>query len=64
MAEDVSAGRLGQALIALAGPLYISNVFEGWLLYRYGWFSPIVFRLAFYLVWHILFGGLAAAAYA
>ncbi len=63
MADDIAAGRWGAALIALAGPLYISNVFEGWLLYRYGWFSPIVFRLAFYLVWHILFGGLAAPAY-
>jgi hypothetical protein len=41
-------------------PLYLSNVFEGWLLLRYGWFIPIVFRLAFYLVWHILFGGFAA----
>lgn len=39
-------------------PLYWSNVFEGWLLYRFGWFSPIVFRLAFYLVWHVIYGGL------
>lgn len=60
MAGDVAAGRWLAAVLALAGPLYVSNVFEGWLLYRYGWFSPIVFRLAFYLVWHILFGGLAA----
>jgi hypothetical protein len=42
-------------------PLYLSNVFEGWLLFRYGWFTPIVFRLAFYLVWHISFGGFAAS---
>ena len=63
MADDVAAGRWGQALIALAGPLYLSNVFEGWLLLRFGWFSPIVFRLAFYLVWHVLFGGLAASHY-
>jgi hypothetical protein len=41
-------------------PLYWTNVFEGWLLYRFGWFSPIVFRLAFYLVWHIIYGGIAA----
>jgi hypothetical protein len=60
MGEDVAAGRGLPALLALAGPLYLSNLFEGWLLYRFGWFSPIVFRLAFYLVWHILFGGLAA----
>jgi hypothetical protein len=39
-------------------PLYWTNVFEGWLLLRFGWFAPIVFRLAFYLVWHVIYGGL------
>lgn len=39
-------------------PLYWSNVFEGWLLLRFGWFTPIVFRIAFYLVWHVVYGGL------
>jgi hypothetical protein len=39
-------------------PLYWTNVFEGWLLLRFGWFAPIVFRLAFYLVWHVVYGGL------
>jgi hypothetical protein len=39
-------------------PLYWTNVFEGWLLLRFGWFAPIAFRLAFYLVWHIIYGGL------
>ena len=39
-------------------PLYLSNVFEGWLLLRFGWFAPIVFRLAFYLLWHVVYGGL------
>lgn len=40
-------------------PLYFSNVFEGWLLLRFGWFAPIIFRISFYLIWHMLFGGLA-----
>jgi hypothetical protein len=61
MESDVSSGRWDRALLALAGPLYLSNVFEGWLLLRYGWFSPFVFRLSFYLFWHILYGGLAHA---
>ena len=39
-------------------PLYWTNVFEGWLLLRFGWFAPIVFRLAFYLAWHVVYGGL------
>ena len=57
--EDVASGRWERVLLALASPLYLSNVFEGWLLLRYGWFSPFVFRLLFYLVWHMLYGGLA-----
>jgi hypothetical protein len=40
-------------------PLYFSNVFEGWLLLRFGWIAPIIFRISFYVVWHMLFGGLA-----
>jgi len=39
-------------------PLYWTNLFEGWLLLRFGWFAPIVFRLAFYLLWHVVYGGL------
>jgi len=39
-------------------PLYWTNVVEGCLLFRYGWFSPIVFRLSFYLIWHVIYGGL------
>jgi hypothetical protein len=40
-------------------PLFLSNVYEGWLLRRYGWLAPIVFRGVFYLLWHVLFGGMA-----
>lgn len=51
-----------QRWLALAAtpfePLYWTNVFEGWLLLRFGWFAPIVFRLAFYLIWHVVYGGL------
>jgi hypothetical protein len=60
LGPDIHAGRWDRIALSAFEPLYLSNVFEGWLLLRYGWFTPIVFRLAFYLVWHILFGGLAA----
>jgi hypothetical protein len=60
LAQDIHAGRWSSVALTAVEPLYLSNVFEGWLLLRYGWFTPIVFRLAFYLVWHILFGGFAA----
>ena len=54
------AGRGDWLAVALTPlePLYWSNVFEGWLLLRFGWFAPIVFRLAFYLFWHVVYGGL------
>ena len=59
MQDDVAGRDWGAVAGALLGPLYLSNVFEGWLVLKYGWFSPIVFRMFFYLVWHILYGGLA-----
>jgi hypothetical protein len=57
--EDIHRGNWLGIFTTLLSPLYLSNVFEGWLLLRFGWFAPIVFRISFYLVWHILFGGLA-----
>ncbi len=59
MAPEIQAQRYGSAALDLLQPLYLSNVVEAGLLLRYGWFAPIVFRLAFYLVWHIAFGGFA-----
>lgn len=56
--EWVSSGDWLAVALAPLWPLYWTNVFEGWLLLRYGWVSPIVFRLAFYLVWHVIYGGL------
>jgi hypothetical protein len=55
---DVAAGHWAAVALTPLWPLYWSNVFEGWLLLRFGWFAPIVFRLAFYLVWHVVYGGL------
>lgn len=60
MQADFAAGDWRAVGLGLLGPLYLSNVFEGWLVLKYGWFSPIVFRMFFYLLWHILYGGLAA----
>lgn len=59
LASDVDAGRWGKVAFAAFEPLYWSNLFEAWLLWRFGWLTPIVFRGAFYLVWHVLYGGFA-----
>lgn len=56
--EAANAGRWGSVGLTPLEPLYWTNLFEGWLLLRFGWFAPIAFRLAFYLVWHIVYGGL------
>jgi hypothetical protein len=56
--EDAAAGKWVSVAFAPLEPLYWTNVFEGWLLLRFGWLSPIVFRLAIYLVWHVIYGGL------
>ncbi|HYD14530.1 MAG TPA: hypothetical protein VEC11_16915 [Allosphingosinicella sp.] len=55
---DVAAGDWGAVALTPLWPLYWTNLFEGWLLLRHGWFAPIIFRLAFYLVWHVGYGGL------
>jgi hypothetical protein len=60
LGPDIHAGRWGSVAGSAVQPLYLSNVFEGWLLLRYGWVTPIVFRMAFYVFWHLLFGGFAA----
>jgi hypothetical protein len=55
---DIAAGHWIAVALTPLWPLYWTNLFEGWLLLRFGWFAPIVFRLAFYLVWHVVYGGL------
>jgi hypothetical protein len=62
MQRDIAQGHWGRATLALLEPLYWTNLFESWLLWRFGWLMPIVFRLAFYLVWHVIYGGLARPA--
>jgi hypothetical protein len=39
-------------VMAVAG--YGINIFEAWLFWRHGFLAPLVFRLAYYLVWHIV----------
>ena len=43
-------------------PLFLANVASGWLLRKYGFLAPLTLRLAFYLVWHIFYGGLISTA--
>jgi hypothetical protein len=40
------------ALALLMAVMFVVNVFEAVELRRYGWPAPILFRMAFYGVWH------------
>ncbi|MCI0423189.1 MAG: hypothetical protein L0312_28860 [Acidobacteria bacterium] len=42
-------------------PLFIANVALAYLYRKYGFLAPLVMRLSFYLVWHILYGGAIAS---
>lgn len=42
-------------------PLFIANVVSAYLYRKYGFLAPLVMRLSFYLVWHIVYGGLIAS---
>ncbi len=42
-------------------PLFIANVVSAYLYRKYGFLAPLVMRLSFYLVWHIIYGGLIAS---
>jgi hypothetical protein len=41
-------------MLVMAVGGYGINIFEAWLFWRYGFLAPLVFRLAYYLVWHIV----------
>jgi hypothetical protein len=42
----------------LTGPLFLANVLHGYLFRKFGFAATPVMRLSFYLVWHIIYGGL------
>jgi len=46
----------------LIEPLFLANVITGWLFRKYGFLAALVIRLSFYLVWHIIYGGLISTA--
>ncbi len=43
-------------MLVLGVAVYAMNLFEAHLFWRYGFLAPLVLRLAFYLVWHVVGG--------
>jgi hypothetical protein len=61
--EDIQAAanpmQVTSAVVTiLIGPLFLANVFSGYLFKKYGFLASLIMRLSFYLVWHIIYGGL------
>ena len=44
-------------MAAMGIGMYAINIFEALLFRRHGFLAPLAFRVAFYLVWHVV-GGL------
>lgn len=66
MQEDLSSTSGFASFVVLARwliePLFLANVLSGWLFRKYGFLAPLTMRLSFYLVWHIIYGGLISGA--
>lgn len=58
MTEALHSTGLPSALGILAGPLFVANLVAAYIFRKYGFVAPLVMRLSFYLVWHVIYGGL------
>jgi hypothetical protein len=54
--EATGLAKAPKMLLFLVRPLFLTNLFQGYLFWRYGFLAPLTFRLAAYLVWHVLYG--------
>ncbi len=45
-----------RALGFLVRPLFLTNVLQGYLFWTFGFLATLTFRLAAYLVWHVVYG--------
>ena len=46
------------SLRIFVGPLFAANLVAAYIFRKYGFLAPLVMRLSFYLIWHIIYGGL------
>jgi hypothetical protein len=58
MTDALNHSGILSALRVLAGPLFIANLVAAYIFRKYGFIAPLVMRLSFYLIWHIIYGGL------
>lgn len=46
-----------ELMLFMAIAAFATNMFEAYLFWRHGLLAPLVFRVAFYFVWHVIGGG-------
>jgi hypothetical protein len=55
-------GILAALGVLVTAPLFAGNLVAAYLFRKYGFLAALTMRLSFYLVWHIIYGGLLSAA--
>lgn len=55
-------GTLAALGVLFTAPLFAGNLVAAYLFRKYGFLAALTMRLSFYLVWHIIYGGLLSAA--
>jgi hypothetical protein len=56
VAREATGLAKARALGFLVRPLFLTNVLQGYLFWTFGFLATLTFRLAAYLVWHVLYG--------
>lgn len=58
IADHLQRGDMAAAAAELLQPLFLANLLAAWEFRRFGVWAPFLMRYAFYLVWHVLYGGI------
>jgi hypothetical protein len=63
LTSALNAGGILAALgVLVAAPLFAGNIVAAYLFRKYGFLAALTMRLSFYLLWHIIYGGLLSVA--
>lgn len=57
-----TGGILAALGVLVAAPLFAGNIVAAYLFRKYGFLAALTMRLSFYLLWHIIYGGLLSVA--
>jgi hypothetical protein len=55
-AREATGFAKARALGFLVRPLFLTNLLQGYLFWTFGFLATLTFRLAAYLIWHVVYG--------